>query len=244
MRPYTIRLQGGQMIRALHLRRAIQACDPRNIHILDAGCGTGRDAIYFAAKYPNSRIVAVDVDERAIHEAVETRHAVSLHNVSFQKMDLLEMEYADQFDVIYSIEVLEHIADYKKCIENFRRALKAGGKLLVHVPCPDQRRHFKRFEKKSYPDHVHSGFKAHHLVKLLESAGFRVLDVTYTSGWFGSLAWEIFEMLRERKFLKRAMFPVVLALAFMDTRVANERGNNVLITAQRMPGLFDSCGSL
>jgi cyclopropane fatty-acyl-phospholipid synthase-like methyltransferase len=239
MRPYTIRLQGGQMIRALHLRRAVEACDPGNAHILDAGCGTGRDAIYFAAKYPDSRIVGVDADEKAINEAagrlpVETRHAVSLGNVSFQKMDLLAMEYADRFDVIYSVEVLEHIAHHRKCIENFRRALRAGGKLLVHVPCPDQRRHFKRFEKRDYPDHVHSGFKARELVNLLESSGFRVLDVTYTSGWFGSLAWEIFEMLRERKFLKRAMFPIVLTLALLDTVVVNGRGNNVLVTAQRV----------
>lgn len=222
------------MIRAIHLRRAIEACDPQNAHILDAGCGTGRDAIYFAAKYSNSRIVAVDVDERAIREAAERLSKAGLDNVSFQKMDLLEMKYADQFDVIYSIEVLEHVAHHRKCIENFRRSLRSGGKLLVHVPCPDQRRHFKRFEKRGYPDHVHSGFKARDLVKLLESRGFRVLDVTHTSGWFGSLAWEIFEMLREKKFLKRAMFPIVLALAFMDTIVANERGNNVLVTAQRM----------
>jgi len=222
------------MIRALHLRRAIEACDPRSAHILDAGCGTGRDAIYFAAKYPNSRIVALDANEEAIHEAAERLSKAGLDNVSFQKMDLLEMKYADQFDAIYSIEVLEHIADHRKCIENFRRALRAGGKLLVHVPCPDQRRHFKRFEKRDYPDHVHRGFKAHDLVKLLESSGFRVLDVKYTSGWFGSLAWEIFEMLRKRKFLKRATFPIVLVLAFIDTIVVNERGNNILVIAQRV----------
>lgn len=221
------------MIRALHLRRAIEMCDPQKACILDAGCGTGRDAIYFGAKYPDSQITAVDMDEEAIDAATSRLSKAGLDNVSFHRMDLLEVEYADQFDVIYSIEVLEHIAHHRKCIEIFRKALKPGGKLMVHVPCTDQRRHFKRFEKRNYPDHVHAGFEAHSLVKLLEGRGFGVLDIRYTSGWFGSLAWEVFEMLRQREFLKRAMFPVVLLLAFLDNMVVNKRGNNVLITARR-----------
>jgi len=221
------------MIRALHLRRAIQVCEPENACILDAGCGTGRDAIYFAAKYPGSRIIAVDMDEEAVNEALERLSKAGLGNVSFLRMDLLDMEYADRFNMIYSIEVMEHIADHKQCIEKFRRALKPGGKLLVHVPCPDQRRHFKRFKKIEFPDHIHAGFRARELADLLENNGFSVLYVKYTSGWFGSLAWEIFEMLRKRKFLKRALFIIVLALAFADTVVANKRGNNVLVTAQK-----------
>jgi SAM-dependent methyltransferase len=233
MKPQAIRLQGGQMIRALHLRQAIKACDPQNACILDAGCGTGRDDIFLAAKYPASRIIAVDIDERNIDEASRRLSKAALDNVTFHRMDLLEMEYARQFDIIYSIEVLEHVLDPGKCIEIFQRALKPGGKLLIHVPCPNQRRHLRRFEKKEFHDHIHEGFEASGLVELLESGGLVALDVRYTSGWFGSLAWEIYEILLRRRFLKRVMFPVVLLLAFLDTMFVNKRGNNVLVTAQR-----------
>jgi len=221
------------MIRALHLRRAIKAHSPENASILDAGCDTGRDAIYFAAKYPNSHITAVDINEEAINEAKKMLAKAGFGNVSFQRMDLLEMKYVEQFDLIYSVEVLEHITNYRRCVGNFWRALKPAGKLLVHVPCPDQHRHFEKFENMSYPDHVHAGFRACELVKLLKSDGFRILDVRYTFGWFGSLAWEIFEILRKTRFFKRALFPMVLAFAFVDTITVNRKGNGIMAIAKK-----------
>jgi ubiquinone/menaquinone biosynthesis C-methylase UbiE len=234
MKPYTIRLQGGQMLRALHLRQVIKRYIPSHAQILDAGCDTGRDAIYLAAKYPNSQIIGIDISTQAINEARERLSRTKLINVIFQTLNLLDINYSEQFNVIYSIEVLEHIDDVEKCLTNFHKALKSDGKLIIHVPSPDQQRHFRRFKKNVYPDHVYPGFKADELIEILQNHSFDILDVRYTSGWFGSLAWEIFEIVRPNGLLKRILFPIILIFAVVDTLVTNKRGNNVMITAQKL----------
>lgn len=234
MKPYTIRLQGGQMLRALHLRQVIKRYIPSHAQILDAGCDTGRDAIYLAAKYPNSQIIGIDISTQAINEARERLSRTKLINVIFQTLNLLDINYSEQFNVIYSIEVLEHIDDVEKCLTNFHKALKSDGKLIIHVPSPDQQRHFRRFKKNVYPDHVYTGFKADELIEILQNHSFDILDVRYTSGWFGSLAWEIFEIVRPNGLLKRILFPIILIFAVVDTLVTNKRGNNVMITAQKL----------
>jgi len=233
LKPYTIRLQGGQMLRALHLRRVIKKHISNNAQILDAGCDTGRDAIYLAAKYPNSQIIGIDINAQAIDEAKSRLAKAKLTNVTFQTIDILDIDYSKQFDVIYSIEVLEHISDVGRCLSNFHKALKSGGKVIIHVPCPDQKRHFKRLKKNVYFDHIHTGFKADEFVEILRGKRFKILDIRYTSGWFGSLAWEFFEILRPIALLKRILFPLILLLMIGDTLITNRQGNNVMITSQK-----------
>jgi len=221
------------MLRALHLRQLIKKYICPNAQILDAGCDTGRDAIYLSAKYPNSQIIGIDISSQAIDEAKSRLSRAKLPNVTFQTIDLLDIGFSEQFDIIYSIEVLEHISDVDRCLSNFYKALKSNGKLIIHVPCPNQKRHFNKFKKNIYPDHVHIGFKADELAEILRNKGFEILDVRYTSGWFGSLAWEIFEILQPIALLKRILFPLILLLMIADTLVTNRQGNNVMITAQK-----------
>lgn len=233
LKPYTIRLQGGQMLRSIYLRKAIQKYAPKKSMILDAGCDTGRDAIYLSAKYPDFYVLGIDINDNAISEAKTRLAKANLDNTNFEIMNILDMPYKDKFDVIYSIEVLEHIYDYEKCISNFQKALKANGKLIIHVPCPDQRRHFERFKKKVYSNHMHDSISFSKLVSTLEANQLRVIEVKYTSGWFGSLGWEIFEIIRPRALLKRVLFPVILLFFYIDALFPKTKGNNVMIIAEK-----------
>lgn len=233
MKPYAIRLQGGQMIRSLHLRKSIKSLNPHNSMILDAGCDTGRDAIYFGAKYPNAKIVGIDISDTAIAEANERLASARLENVTFCKSDIFQVDWINKFDIVYSIEVLEHVKDYKKCIAIFNRVLKPSGKLVIHVPCLRQRRHLARFNHISFPDHVRKGFEPQELAKALKENGFNIIRTRYTFGLFGSLAWEIFEILRKRKLAKRFLFLSVLTLAFLDTLIVN-KGNGLLMVATKV----------
>ncbi len=226
------------MIRALHLRRAIKHYITPNAKIMDAGCDTGKDAIYLSAKYPDTQITALDISPKAIDEANNRLAKTKRKNVSFSVADLLNIDYSEKFDIIYSIDVLEHIGDIDKCLKNFYKALKPNGKLIIHVPCPNQKRHFKRFEKIEHPQHVHVGFTAQELADIIQSKGFRVIDSKFTAGWFGSLAWEIFAITMKSGFLKRLLFPIVLLFAIIDTTFINKEGNSVIIVAQKIP-LFE-----
>lgn len=233
IKPYTIRLQGGQMLRSIYLRKAIKKYAPKNSTILDAGCDTGRDAIYLSAKYPDFSVLGIDINDNAISEAKTRLAKANLNNANFEIMNIVDIPYVDKFDIIYSIEVLEHIYDYEKCINNFQKALKSNGKLIIHVPCPDQKRHFKRFKKKVYPDHIHDSISVSKLVSALEANKLKVLEVKYTSGYFGSLGWEIFEIIRPRTFLKRVLFPVILLLFYIDALLPKTKGNNAMVIAEK-----------
>lgn len=221
------------MLRSIYLRKAIKEYAPRKSTILDAGCDTGRDAIYLAGKYPDSLISGIDINANAISEAKERLAKAELGNVKFAVMNILDMSYEDKFDIIYSIEVMEHIYDYEKCINNFQKALKANGKLIIHVPCPNQRRHFKRFRKKIYSDHIHDSISVSKLTSAFEANHLRVLEVKYTSGWFGSLGWEIFEIIRPQALLKRILFPMILLLFYADALLPKTKGNNAMIIAEK-----------
>ena len=67
--------------------------------ILDVGTGTGVIALSLAAKFPNARVVATDVSEKALSLARENAARLGLHRVDFRQSDLLG-NVEGKFDVI------------------------------------------------------------------------------------------------------------------------------------------------
>ncbi len=51
-----------------------------------------------------------------------------------QRLDLMELDDINRFDVIYASHVMEHVPDDKLGFRNIYRALKAGGEAWVMVP--------------------------------------------------------------------------------------------------------------
>ena len=49
-------------------------------------------------------------------------------------IDVIKMNYENEFDIILCMNVLEHVYDFHKAIENLHRALKPGGTALIFVP--------------------------------------------------------------------------------------------------------------
>lgn len=68
MKPYTTRLQGSpQGITPETSDQKKHICP--DAKILDAGCDTGKDAIYLSAKYSDSQIIGLDISTQAIDGA-------------------------------------------------------------------------------------------------------------------------------------------------------------------------------
>lgn len=49
-------------------------------------------------------------------------------------VDVTTMKYKDEFDIILCLNVLEHVYEYEKAIQNMYKALKKGGTAVVAVP--------------------------------------------------------------------------------------------------------------
>ena len=98
------------------------------LEILEAGCGRRwpykLDGIDF-------RLTGVDVDEDALRIRKDTIGDLDTIMVGDLRDRLFEK---DQFDVIYSSYVLEHVEGVDAVIENFSEWLKPGGLLIIKVP--------------------------------------------------------------------------------------------------------------
>src|SRR5687767_9912522 len=101
------------------------------MRVLDAGCGSGRNLIYFLKS--GYEVFAVDESEQAIERLRElaARLAPHLPQENFKTDGIERMHFGDtEFDVVLSSAVLHFASDdlhWKAMLEEMWRVLKPGG---------------------------------------------------------------------------------------------------------------------
>lgn len=107
---------------------------------LDLGCGEGRHthALYYARRM---HVVGADLgleDLRKTRQGFAQYADMEPHSgrtFSLVQTDALQLPFADGcFDVVICSEVLEHIPDYQRALDEIFRVLRPGGALAVSVP--------------------------------------------------------------------------------------------------------------
>ncbi len=82
------------------------------IRIIDLGCGTGTISKRISEKYPNSKIICLDVASNMIDIA---KHKLSGHNdVEFITGDFSKIDTNEKYDVIVSSLALHHLENDKE----------------------------------------------------------------------------------------------------------------------------------
>jgi SAM-dependent methyltransferase len=97
---------------------------------LDVGCGMGRNS-YWPLRYGAARGVAVDIDVRSIAAARRTLREFPQAEVA--PASAYDLPYRDEFDIVFSIGVVHHLADPPRALANMVRAAKPGGVVLIWV---------------------------------------------------------------------------------------------------------------
>ena len=122
---------------------------PKGGKILDAGCGSGRDTLYFIEK--GYDVVAFDYSEPLVQLASEYTNQEILH-MSFEDIDFIE-----EFDGIWACASLIHVAkrDINSAIARLERALKPNGVLYASFKYGDsegynKQRFFNNYTKSSF----------------------------------------------------------------------------------------------
>jgi tetratricopeptide (TPR) repeat protein/SAM-dependent methyltransferase len=99
--------------------------------VLIAGCGTGLHPIETRRKFPDARLLAVDLSRTSLAYAVRKTRALGL-SVEFAQADLLALGPIERrFDVIEASGSLHHLADPAKGWRVMLRLLKPGGVMLL-----------------------------------------------------------------------------------------------------------------
>jgi tocopherol O-methyltransferase len=104
--------------------------------VLDAGCGVGGSARYLALKFEASVLGVTLSAVQADRAAAYNRQAGLDANVRIEQRDMMTLTEADgPFDLIWSMESAEHIAEKQHMFELFHRLLAPGGTLLMATWC-------------------------------------------------------------------------------------------------------------
>eukprot|EP00210_Caulerpa_lentillifera_P009422 g8983.t1 len=103
--------------------------------LLDLGCGWGSLTLFMASTYPNSSITAVSNSQTQKEYIDSKAHQLGLKNITVITCDINNFNIAKQFDRIISIEMFEHMKNYKLLLHRISKWLKADGKVFVHHFC-------------------------------------------------------------------------------------------------------------
>lgn len=99
----------------------------RSAWVLEAGCGVGAYSSQIRRRY-SLYVEAFDVEFERVREArIDTPHAL------VAAAEALPYR-ADLFDTILSNEVIEHVSDDRRAVEEMVRVLKPGGRLVLFCP--------------------------------------------------------------------------------------------------------------
>lgn len=102
--------------------------------ILELGCGWGSLALYNAEKFPNSRITAIS-NSRTQKEHIDTEaRKRGIKNLRVITCDINVFDIAPaSFDRVVSVEMFEHLKNYRLLFRNIARWLRPGGLLFTHI---------------------------------------------------------------------------------------------------------------
>lgn len=96
---------------------------------MEVGCGTGYVLQGLSAAHPEWRAWGSELHVEGLVFA-----ARRLPQTRFLQMNAQRIPFVDEFDLIGSFDVLEHIPEDEMVLASMRDALKRGGGLLVTVP--------------------------------------------------------------------------------------------------------------
>jgi len=103
--------------------------------VLELGCGWGSLSLWMASRYPNARITAVSnsQSQRAHIEAEAASR--NLRNLKIITADMNGFEAGDRFDRVVSVEMFEHMRNWRELFGRVSNWLKPGGRFFMHVFC-------------------------------------------------------------------------------------------------------------
>jgi SAM-dependent methyltransferase len=222
----------------IRLRRVLPATAGTYRNVLDAGSGPGVFSYELAKRHPDADVVGIEFDPELVVRSNAIASRAGLPNCHFEQGDVTRLGFDRQFDLVVSVDNLEHVEDDIGAMRELFAALRPGGRLVVHVP-GYERRWFVLGRRVNFdvPGHVRPGYRSDELVAKLTTAGFHVQTQQSTYGVLETLTNNVSYVIsgadQRRKGLYAVVFPVLLAVSWFGQFSRPRWGAGVLAVAVR-----------
>jgi cyclopropane-fatty-acyl-phospholipid synthase len=103
--------------------------------VLELGCGWGSLTLWMAERFPTSRITAVSNSSSQRRYILREAAGRGLRNVEVLTADMNAFDTAKRFDRIVSVEMFEHMRNWRQLFARVHGWLRPGGRFFMHVFC-------------------------------------------------------------------------------------------------------------
>ena len=149
--------------------------------ILDLGCGWGSFSLYAAQKFSNCNFTAVSNSDEQINFIKSKIQELGLTNLLALKQDINQLNLNKKFDRIVSIEMFEHMRNYKNLLQRLSNLMTDDGLLFVHIFCHRQSAYF--YEIKNQWDWMTKYFFTGGIMPSKDIFEFFDEDLTVAKSW-------------------------------------------------------------
>jgi trans-aconitate 2-methyltransferase len=102
-----------------------------NEKILDIGCGDGKITAEVARAVVDGYVVGIDSSSEMVSFSRESFSGQK--NLRFELRDARELNFTNEFDVVFSNSALHWVKDHKPVLRGIKDALKPNGKFYLHM---------------------------------------------------------------------------------------------------------------
>lgn len=103
------------------------------LQILELGCGWGSLSLYLAQYFPTAEITSVSNSSSQREYIQSQARKRGLTNLTVVTADMNDFVAHRQFDRVVSVEMFEHMSNWRTLLERTRGWLKPDGRLFLHV---------------------------------------------------------------------------------------------------------------
>ena len=238
------------LLRTWHVKKALRKIVrqfPGDASVLDAGSGFGQYTWRMSKMNTRWNIKAIDINSEQIADCNRFFRKTGFSGrVKFHTMDLTVLDDLNCYNIILSVDVMEHIEEDVLVFKNFYRSLKENGILLISTPSDKGGSDVHNDKEESFIDeHVRDGYSINDITGKLSLAGFRNIEAGYTYGKPGNISWRLsmkypIKMLNASylffiilPFYYLIFFPVSVILNIFDLRLTHITGTGLLVTARK-----------
>ncbi len=100
--------------------------------ILDLGCGTGKLTIELARQAARGSVVGLDPSTEMLDKAREVSSGMG--NVRLVQAPAQAMNFADEFDLVFSNSALHWVTEQEQAISRVYRSLRSRGRIAFQMP--------------------------------------------------------------------------------------------------------------